>query len=282
MLKCFFSNFAIRINDFFWFAGDFRKVCTEQNRINKYLEQKRFEEFNQKYQEKLKQRRQSDYREKLAKKLFDSLPDISKIEDKCYQKAVKDLAAKWDEQETKRNGHIQKLKNERLIDHSSEMQAINQIKKKIHHENEIEKVKKRVNEKIDLIHYQQQLADRIQKAKEHRKIISQQIEMNEKNRRDELITSRIETNQAIESEAQNDDQHFFDYANKLLAAAKTKGIPLQPLKKVIKEYTVHNSLLPQTGDLPHMKSQIDIGISLERKYSLKNENRENIYKHDKI
>lgn len=239
------------------------------------------EEFNRRYQEKLKQRERSEYRDQLARKLFDSLPDITKSEDKCYQKAVKDLAAQWDEQECKRNKHIEKLKSERLQFHSNEMEEIDKIKHQIQHEHEIEKATRQANEKIDLMFYRKQLADRVQKARDLRKIINQQIEANGKNRRDELITSRIETNQAIESQAQNDDNHFFDYANKLLVAAKNKGIPVHPLKKVINDYTIQNSLQPQCDDLPHMKSQIDIGISVERKYTANN-GRENIRKKYKV
>lgn len=279
---CFRWKLKIKRNyAYFLPAGDFIKVCNEQNRINRYLEQKRHEEFSQKYQEKLKKKRQSEFREKLAKQLFQSLPDITKVEDKCYQRAVKDLAAKWDEQENKRNDHIRKLKNERLVHHSNEFKEIDKMKQRMQHENEIEKAKRQANEKIDLVFFQQQHAKRVQKAKELRRIISQQMEVSKKNRQDELITSRIETNQAIEAEAQNDDKHFFNYANKLLIAAQHKGIPIHPLKKVISDYTVHNSLLPQTGDLPHMKSQIDIGISLERKYSFNN-GRENINKFNNI
>lgn len=254
---------------FFVVVGDLLKVLNEQKRINKYLEQKRFDEFNQKYQEKLKQKRQSEFRDNLAKKLFQSLPDITIPENECYRNAVKEYAIKWDEQENKRNEHIQQMKKERLIHHAKEMDTMKQMKDQIQHEYEVEKAKRELNERIDLAFYRKQYADRVQKAKQHRQIISQQIEMDKKTRRDDVITTRIETNQAIESEAQKDDQHFFDFANKLINAAKIKGIPLHPLKKVVNEYTVHNSLLPQSDDLPHLKSQIDIGISLERKYSIK-------------
>lgn len=217
----------------------------------------------------MKQKRQSHYRDTLAKKLFENLPDITKVEEKCYQNAVKDFAVKWEEQEKKRNEHIERLKQERINNHSREVQTIKQIEQKIQHDYEMEKAKRQLNEKIDLIFYRQQYADRVQRAKQLRQIINQQIELNDKSRRDEVITSRIETNHAIESIIQKDDQHFFDYANKLIIAAKHKGIPLHPLKKVIDEYTIQNTLLPQSDDLPHMKSQIDIGISLERKYSIK-------------
>ncbi|XP_031627709.1 trichohyalin-like [Contarinia nasturtii] len=248
---------------------DFVKVQNEQQRINCYLEQKSLDEFNQKYQEKLKKKRQFEYRDNLAKKLFDSLPDITKVEEKCYQNAVKDFADKWKEQEYKRNNHIEQLKCERITNHLKEIDAIKQIERKIRQEHDVEKAKRHLNEKIDLVFYRQQYGDRVQRAKQLRKIIKQQIEMSEKSRRDELITSRMETNQAIEAATQKDDKHFFDYANKLVAAAKNKGIPIHPLKKVIDEYTVQNSLLQHSDDLPHMKSQIDIGISLERKYLTK-------------
>lgn len=205
----------------------------------------------------------------LAKKLFESLPDITTVEEKCYQNGVREHAVKWDDQVHKRNEHIEQLKQQRIVAQSNEMKTLKQIKQKIQHEHEVEKANRLLNEQIDLIAYRQQYADRVQKAKQLRKIISQQIETNKKARHDEVITSRIETNHAITSAAQKDDQHFFDYANKLITAAKIKGNPIHPLRKVVDEYTVHNSLLPQCDDLPHMKSQIDIGISLERKYAIK-------------
>lgn len=268
---CLFTLIFVCVHVFsaafiFLIAEDLLKVYNEQNRINKYLEQKRLDEFNRKYREKMQQKRQSAYREHLARKLFESLPDVTISEEKCYQAAVKDYAKKWDEQEKKQNEHIEKLRKERLTYHSKEMDTIKELKEKLQHEYEMDKAKRKFNEKIDLAFYRQQYADRVQKAKQLRRFIGQQIELDKKSRHDEVITSRIETNRAIESEAQKDDQHFFVYAQKLIKSAKSKGIPLHPLKKVIDEYTVQNALLPQCDDLPHMKSQIDIGISVERKY----------------
>lgn len=250
-------------------AEDLLKEYNEQNRRNKYLEQKRFDEFNCKFREKMQQKRQSAYREHLAKKLFESLPDVTISEEKCYQTAVKDYAKKWDEQEKKQHEHIQKLREERLANHNKEMNTIKQLKEKLQHEYEMDKAKRKFNEKIDLAYYRQQYADRVQKTKQLRQFIAQQIELDKKARHDDMITSRIETNRAIESEAHKDDQHFFDYAQKLIKSAKSKGIPMHPLKKAIDEYTVQHSLLPQGNELPHIKSQIDIGISVERKYSYK-------------
>lgn len=219
--------------------------------------------------EKSKKRRQWNHKELLAKKLFESLPDITKVEEKCYQNAVKEHAAKWDKQVHKRNEHIQRLKQQRVAAQSTEMETLKQLKQKILHDHEVEKGKRLQNEKIDLIAYRREYADRVQKAKQLRQVINQQIEMNKKSRHDEVVTSRIETNQAVESAAHKDDQHFFEYANRLIAVTKNKGNPIHPLKKVVDEYVVQHSLLPQTDDLPHMKSQIDIGISLERKYAIK-------------
>lgn len=244
-------------------------MYNEQNRINKYLEQKRLDEFNSKYREKMQQKRQSAYREQLARKLFESLPDETIPEEKCYQAAIKDYAKKWDEQEKKQHEHVEKLRKERLAYHRKEMDTIKQLKEKLQHEYEADKAKRKINEKIDLAFYRQQYAERVQKAKQLRQYIAQQIELDKKARHDEVITSRIETNRVIESEAQKDDRNFYDYAQKLIKSAKCKGIPMHPLKKAIDEYTVRNALLPQSDDLPHMKSQIDIGISVERKYSSK-------------
>lgn len=234
------------------------------------MEQKRLNEFNHKLREKMQQNRQSAFREHLAKKLFESLPDVTISEEKCYQAAKKDYAKKWIEQEKKQHNHIQKLRTERLTYHNHEMDTIKQLQEKQQREHEWDKAQRKLNDKIDLAFYRQQHLDRVQKAKQLREFIGQQIEWDKKARHNEVITSRFETNHAIESVAQNDDRHFFEYAQKLYEAARRKGIPLHPLKKVIDEYTVQNALLPQGDCLPHIKSQIDIGISVARKYSNSN------------
>lgn len=253
----------------FLFAEDLLKAYNEQSRINQYLEQKRLDEFNGKYREKVQQHHRSAYREQLAKKLFESLPDVTIAEEKCYQAAVKDYAKKWGEQEKKQHEHTQKLRDERLVHHTRAMHTIKEMKAKLQHEYEMDKAKREHNEKIDLAFHRQQHVDRAQKTKQLRQFIAQQIELDKKMRHEELRTHRIETAHAIESDAQKDDQHFFDYAENLMKAAKNKGIPLHPLKKVIDEYTAQNALVPHSEELPHIKSQIDIGISVERKYSQK-------------
>lgn len=242
------------------------KAIDEKNRIETYLEERLRKECERKLQKKLQQRRRDEFHHKFAKKQFHSLPNIEAIENTCYQRAVKEHEAKWKRQEKKRNDHIHRLKIDRIKTHSAEMKNLKKLKEKCEIESEMDRKNRQINEKIDFVFDRQQHHQRLHKIKKLEKVIAKQIENDEKSRRDELSRSRIETNRAIEYETNKDDQNFFKYANRLMDDAQKRGYPLKPLKKAIIEYKMQNSLIAQQDDLPHMKSNIDIGISTERKY----------------
>lgn len=250
-------------------AGFKKKINEEQERINEYSDAKFREETEQKYRRILKQRQQIAYRNELAKKHFDNLPDIESVENECYLKAAQEYAEKWNEQEQKKMEHCEQLKEDRIKYHSREKENMEKLQQIQFQANELDKLDRETNEKIDFVFDLQQRSDKLNKIKSLRQFINQQIELDKKARREELVQNRIDTNRAIESAIHKDDETFFNYATKLMKNAKEKGLPLKPLKKTIDEYKVSNSLLPQKDDLPHLKSHIDIGISMERKYSNK-------------
>lgn len=251
---------------FLRFLGYVKKLNEEQENINKYLETKLHEEAEQKYKKKMKQAKQTIYRNELAKKIFDGLPDIESLENKCYQKAVEEFAEKWDEQEQKKFNHYNVLREDRIEHHKREKETLQKLQQQQKQAYELDKLNRKNNEIIDFVFDRQQHSDKVNRIKNLRKFISAQIELDKKNRRDELAQNRLDTNRIIENSNKKDDQTFFSYAAQLMNNARENGHPLTPLKRTIDEYKIQNCLLPPKDDMPHLKSNIDIGISLERKF----------------
>lgn len=243
------------------------KISEEQKRINSHLERKFQEESKRKYERMFKQRQRIAQCNELAKKVFESFPDVEKQENECYQKAVKELAQRWDEQELKKWEKIDRHKRDRIEYQTKEKDHMMEARNYQIQLHEVEKGEQKINEKLDFIFDRQQRSKKIDEIKSLREFIHEQIELEKRARHDGIIQNRIDTNRAIDSAIRNDDQTFFNYASKLLNNAKEKGYPLKPLIGTIEEYKIHNGLLPQRDDLPHLKSDIDIGISLRRKYS---------------
>lgn len=205
----------------------------------------------------------------MARNLFKNLPDIESKENEFYKKAVKEHTEKWNEQEQKKIAHYEELKEDRIKNYLLEKENLKKLRQEQKRIDEIEKIQKVNNEKIDFIFDRQQRMEKLTKLIDLRKFINEQIEMDKKSRQNELIQNRYDTNCAIESTINKDDQIFFNYATKLLRNAEKNGFPIKPLKKAIHEYKIDNYIISQKDDLPHLKSHIDIGISLERKYPTK-------------
>lgn len=244
-----------------------REISDEQKRINNYLEKKFHEESKRKYERMVKQRQRIAQCNQLATALFESFPDIEKRENECYQKAVKELQQKWDEQEEKKWEQIDRHKRDRIEYQTNEKDQMIKARNYQIQLHELEKEEQKMNEKLDFIFDRQQRLKKIDEIKSLREFIRKQIELDKRERHVGIIQNRNDTNRAIDRAIQNDDQTFFNYASKLLKNAKKKGYPLKPLIRTIDQYKTHNSLLPQRDDLPHLRSDIDIGISIRRKYS---------------
>lgn len=239
----------------------------EQKRIDEYVAKKSQEEIRRKYQLKLKQKQKIEHCNELAEKLFKSLPDVEFAENECYQRAINDFAQSWNEQEKKKLEHLQRLKKDRIETHVKEMEVIEKLKQQAALEGKMDVLNRKFNEQVDVVFDKQQRSTRVKRIEKLKKLIREQADQRERGERKEMEQNRIETNRAIDSEAQKDNEDFLDHAAKLVHDAKAKGLPTYPLMKAIKEYIVQHSLLPQSDDLPHLKSHIDIGISIERKKS---------------
>lgn len=244
-----------------------KKIGDQQKCINNYLERKFDEESKRKYERMVQQRQRIAQCNELGKKVFDNFPDVEKKETDCYRKAVKELAHKWDKQEQKKWEQIDRSKRDRIEYQTNEKDQMIKTRNYQIQLHEMEKEEQKINEKLDFIFDRQQRMKKIDEIKSLREFIHEQIERDKRERQIRIIQDRNDTNRAIESACHDDDRSFFNYASKLLENAKQKGYPLQPLIRTIEEYKSHNNLLPPKDYLPHLKSDIDIGISIRRKYS---------------
>lgn len=251
----------IQIVTFFHLFSVYRqRNALEQKRIESYLCHKSEEEIAEKVNKLIKRRNQTNYRNKLATKLFDSQPDIEGAENECLERAIKDFATRWDEQQQKKRERIERLREERIRFECEAREREKQALKEELLERQLEKSICLKNEELNIaLDHQQRLA-KIQKAKELRSIISKQIASQNQHREDTIKRDRESTNRTINDEAQRDDANFFCYANNLLNTAQREGRPIYPLIKAIKQYKQQHSLIPKRDVLPHMKSKVDLSM----------------------
>lgn len=245
--------------------GVVEKVADDEKRDQCWLQEKVRQHIERKQQEQQQQQHHIERRLHMADRLWNSQPNVSEKENRCYRRAVQQHEHHWLEQEQKRHQHIERLKSDRIESRLIDVENARKLREQCAADHERDQFNCRVNEKIDFAFDRQQRGKRNERIQKHRAIICRQIVSGEKRRTDEVVKDRVETNRAIVSEAEKNDSNFFEYASRLLNDAQCKGYPLNPLQKVIVEYKKQNSLLPRIDDLPHMKSHIDIGIAAERK-----------------
>lgn len=203
------------------------------------------------------QKQCAQFRNKLATTLFRNLPDIEGAEDKCYRHAVDAFAMQWKQNEEKRLENARKQKNERIKNHLEAIDKSKQLKENQLLEQYADQCNRLSNEKINLLYDRQQRLEKLKKDRELRQAIVNQIEQQIKS------NTEMDTTRTIIEETQRDDQYFLNYAKRLINDGMAKGRPVYPLTKVVKEYQMHHVLLPPKDDLPHLKSNVDLGVSAE-------------------
>lgn len=234
------------------------KVDEEQRKNEAYVERKRGEQLQRKRDEMIKQRQLTAYRHQLATAIFERQPDIEGYEDECYRRAVDELAAQWNQRQTARKKHVEQMRSERITNHAREMERIRQLKESQMMERNAEVRNRLENDAIDLIHECQRRAERARKVKELQELIRSQIEARQKWESEQVDRDRASTNRVIHDAAEQEDETFLSYANKLVNTAKSNGRPIFPLIKVIQDYQKQYRLLPPKSDLPHLKSNVKL------------------------
>lgn len=234
------------------------KTDDEQRQIDAYVERKYNEKMQRKRDELIKRRQHTAYRHQLATKLFEQQPDVEGFEDECYRRAVDELAGQWKQRQFSRKNHLEQMRRERIENHAKEMGRMQRLREAEMAERSAEVQNRLANEEIDLIHECQRRAERTRKVKELQELIRSQIEERQKCQSEELDKDRAETNRVIHDAAEQEDQTFLSYANKLMSTARSKGRLVFPLAKVMLDYKKQHRLLPPKNDLPHLKSKIEL------------------------
>lgn len=230
---------------------------TEDGKINHYLQAKNERETMRRLNERERKYRRARAVEELGVKVQRNLPDIEGAEERCYQKAIKELATQWDGQEQKRRAHTARLRTARVVHQSVEREE-SETQRQLQTQ-KVERAKE-IRLKNDEISFHHEMQRRIERARRHhelQKMLSGQVEERKLRERMEIT----DDSKYFREENQKDDDHFMQYANKLLNYASNRGRNLRPLLKVIGEYQEKHALLPPTIELPHMHSQVGIGVA---------------------
>lgn len=235
---------------------DAEKRRTEERKIDQYLQTKRKDETLQKVNERNRKTQRARTIDALAVKVITSLPDVEGAQDKCYQTAIKKMAAQWDEQVQKRRAHTARMKEARILQHTVERDDVEQLKKEQLLKAEVEKFNQMVNEEVDCHYEVQRRRDRLNTNRELRSIITKQVE--ERKIREQMEIT--DESKYFREENLKDDQHFMDYADRLISKAREKGRVVHPLVRVVNEYKMRNAMNPPKLELPHLRSQVGIGV----------------------
>lgn len=234
------------------------KAAEEQRKNDAYNERKHSEEAQRRRDEMLRQRQRIVQRHQLATALFERQPDVEGHEDECYRRAVDELAAQWKQRQISRKQHLERMRRERIEAHAREVERIRQQKEAERRQRSADVQNRHNNDALDLIHECQRRAERARQVKELKELIRTQIEARQKWEREQVDRDRASTNRVIHDTAEQEDETFLSYANKLVNAAKENGRPIFPLVKVIRDYQKQHRLLPPKSDLPHLKSNVKL------------------------
>lgn len=229
----------------------------QQNKINHYLQHKTEKETLNKMAERQRKSRRARAIEELAQKVAQSLPDIAGAEEKCYQNAIKQFALHWDEQENKRKAHNEGMKSQRIFHQMAECEHMTERKQHHMEKADQEKINRLKNEQVDCKFEFEKRQDRLNTS---RKLFSKlKDQMEERNLRKEMEIT--DDSKHFQEENRKDDEHFMKYADRFIKHAKIKGQVLQPLIRIVNDYDEKHSLLPPKRELPHLRSQVNIGVT---------------------
>lgn len=235
--------------------AEYRRV--QQEKINAYHQLKTERETSQKLAERQRKAHRAYAIHKLGVNVLRNLPDVEGAEEKCYQKAIKQFASQWDQQEHKRKGHTVRMRDDRLLHQIYERQIAEKQKQQQIKEVEVSKINRLKNEDIDChVDYQRRM-DRANTNRELKTILKNQVD--ERKLREQMAIT--DDSKYFRDENRKDDEHFLKYADKMLKHAKKSGRILRPLIRIVNEYTEKHALLPPKIELPHLRSQVGIGVA---------------------
>lgn len=177
------------------------------------------------------------------------------VEEAARQKAAAELEQRHETAERSRIEHNRKMKAARIQQHLDEVERVKNMKQQKKNKAEWALANRYKNQEVNLEYDRQKYAQQQEKALALRKLLLQQIDA-------QLDRSTIKDAAKIFVEETNaeDDKNFFGYANELIEEAQSKGRPLLPIIKAIDQYKKENGLIAQREDLPHLQTNINIGL----------------------
>lgn len=170
-----------------------------------------------------------------------ALTDIKNIKSKeedLIKRSVEEFQAKLKFKDQAKVEERRRLKQMQIKSHLDDL-AREKIRKQ-RQENELRRdIENRIrNEEVNVLFDRQKRMDTLNRVKEHRRIITDQIE--ERNQRDkEKDYSDLICLQELNEQ---EDQAFFKYANELVNETIEKERPIYPLVKVVEDYQRTNNL----------------------------------------
>lgn len=190
-------------------------------------------------------------RQIIGRKILADLEQQQKDEQDSLIKAITTDELKFTKKEQERIEQVKRTKALRIQQHISDTEKDKQQRQQ---EKELQQwaVANRLkNEEINIDYERKRREQAQQLAKKHRADILKQIERDH---------DRPEWRYDMDAEFLADDRDFFEYANKLIEEARAKGRTVLPLMKAVDAYRKQNSLNDQKDDLPHLQTNIKIGL----------------------
>lgn len=171
-------------------------------------------------------------------------------------KAMMEKQKQYEAVEQARLEHARKMKAARIQQHLNDVERAKQKQLQLQSEAQFAYATRLKNGEVNVAHARQNAQMLHHKAVEQRIVLEQQMHANRERKasKDAALIYANETNAA-------DDSSFFTYADQLLKETKEKRRPILPILKAIATYKKDNSLCEQRADLPHMKTNIKIGVS---------------------
>lgn len=190
-------------------------------------------------------------RQIIGRKILAELEQQQKTEQDSLIKAITTDELKFTKKEQERIEQVKRTKALRIQQHIADTEKDKQMRQQ---EKELQQwaVANRLkNEEVN-IDYERKRREHAQKlAKKHRADILRQIERD---------NDRPDWRYDMDAEFLEDDRNFFDYANKLIEEARGKGRSVLPLVKAVEAYRRQNCLNEQKDNLPHLQTNIKIGL----------------------
>lgn len=190
-------------------------------------------------------------RQMIGRTVLAEIEEKQKAEQQSLIKAITTEKIKCSKKEQERIDNVKRIKALRVQQH---LVDIENQKKKVQTENEMHRweiANRLKNEEINIQYERKRREHAIRVSKEHRTKILKQIERD---------NDRPDWRYDMNAEYLEDDKVFFEYANKLIEEARSKGRSVLPLIKAVEAYRKENNLNGQKEDLPHLQTNIKIGL----------------------